>query len=157
MRNCCFCESSSRTGNDSVNSSVAPTLAHMNHIPEVKEIVSKGLQIAKEDKDFGHQSNAITQELQHALREAYTKNKEDLLEERRILTAGRFEREERLDQLKHIEDNTSSNGDSTNNNDPDAESVIDPADRLWNDHKHSREDDEPFESAYQLAQGACVV
>jgi len=129
-------------------------LAHLAHVPQAQEIVERGLELAEQDKEYEQQSSAITQELQHALREAYTKGKEDLLEERRKLTAGRFELEARMGQLKQMDEN-----DKENKKSPDEEqSNYDPLDQMDDEfHRGARKDDEPFESAYALAERMDVI
>ena len=123
--------------------SVEPTLQHLTHVPQAKDILEKGLKTAQENKDYEQQSTAITQELQTALREAYTKGKEDLLVERGKLTAGRFELEERMGQLKDLNFGADTAED-------DDRSDVDPNDRL--EAEGSRRDDEPFDAAYELAE-----
>jgi len=124
-------------------------LHHLSHVPGAQDIVEKGLEIAEQDKEYEQQSSAITQELQHALREAYTKGKEDLLEERRKLTAGRFELEARMGQLKQLDEK-----DEENKTVPDEEkSDYDPLDQMDDEFQRgAQKDDEPFESAYALAE-----
>ena len=76
-----------------------PAMKHLAHVPDAQDIIDRGLAGGADEQN----SVAITQELQHALREAYTHRKEELLEERKRLTAGRFEIEARLGQLKDVE------------------------------------------------------
>ena len=138
---------------------IEPTLSHLQHVPEAKNIIDKGLKIAVEDKEYEKQSTAITQELQHALREAFTKNKEDLLEERRKLTADRFALEARMGQLKGLdglddknEGDIDENEHEKDSNPNDSDSGYDPEDQLENDYVNAREDDQPFDSAYAFAE-----
>ena len=135
--------------------SLEPALSFLDQIPDAKQILEAGI-ANSEDKDYEQSSTAITQELQHALRESYMKNKEDLLEERRILTAGRFELESRLGQLKELDGLDSENNDTNNDNnnkngDDDNQYYNTDQVDLMNDNIHAREDDEPFDSVFDLA------
>jgi hypothetical protein len=131
-----------------------PAMKHLAHVPDAQDIIDRGLAGGADEQN----SVAITQELQHALREAYTHRKEELLEERKRLTAGRFEIEARLGQLKDVEkkaEDSSSGGangelkTADNDSDSDDDDIGDIP--LKNDHDNTLKDDEPFEAAYALA------
>ena len=88
---------------------IEPAMKHLAHVSNAREILESRLGSQAQDNDEVN-STAITQELQHALREAYVKKKEELLNERTQLTSDRFQLESRLGQLKN-NDMVDDNGD----------------------------------------------
>ena len=133
---------------------IEPAMKHLAHVSNAREILESRLGSQAQDNDEVN-STAITQELQHALREAYVKKKEELLNERTQLTSDRFQLESRLGQLKN-NDMADDNGDKEGKHgEAKQEDESDDDDRgdvvLSDDHQNALNDDEPFEAAYTLA------
>ncbi len=127
-----------------------PAMKHLSHVGTAKDILESRL--GAEDGDEVN-STAITQELQHALREAYVKRKEELLSERSQLTSDRFQLESRLGQLKEqekTEDGDINDGAGAKQGE-ESDDDDQGDERLQDDHNDALNDDEPFEAAYALA------
>lgn len=129
---------------DRLQADLEPAMKHMAHVSDAQEILERGLAGGGDEEN----SSAITQELQHALREAYIQKQEELLEERKQLTAGRFELESRLGQLKEFDH---APGDGEQKEEEDSEDEEPGDEPLGDDHENALNDDEPFEAAFRLA------